>query len=516
MTRPHFSQDPSITGTDLRSRLEKALERGDVWPAFQPIVDISSGALAGFEILARWSDPEAGEISPVKFVPLLEKHRLIDALLRALMRAACIAATKWQGRFFLAFNVTPDQLLGDNLPIWLSAVASQTGFPLSRIQLEITESSLISDSNAAYRTLNRLNEIGIAISLDDFGTGYSSLARLEAFPFRKLKIDAQFVRGLEYDNRKRRIVSAVVGLGQSLDITVVAEGIETEAEAAILRSLGCPLGQGWLYGKGVPAAEAQKVYERLPEMAAPGSVIDTSPFQRLHQLETLYDQAPVGLCFLDLHFRHVRANDIFAAMHGLTGRELEGKTIYDVMQGDTLKRVEAVLSKALGPVPLPPQDYFMGKREYRVFGQKVSDISGDNLGFSVVAVDVTEQNRVLRTLQQSEEHFRHAVELNPDIAWAATSEGEVYYISPTFEDLPTETMKDRIDRWMEKMHPEDRARVRAMWLQWIPSGKPWEVQFRIAWPDGTYRPVLSRARAHIADDGTVLRWYGVISDHTLE
>lgn len=501
---------------ELRSRLEIALMREDIWPAFQPIVDLRSGSLAGFEILARWSDPELGDISPAQFIPLLDKHQLVDTLLEALLQSACAAAARWQGRFFLAFNVTPDQLLRDDLPDWLSAIASRTGFPLGRVQMEITESSLISDSAVAYRTLNRLNQIGVAISLDDFGTGYSSLARLESLPFRKLKIDAQFVRGLEHDNRKRRIVSSVVGLGQSLDITVVAEGVETETEAAILRALGCPLAQGWLFGKGVPASQAFDVFQRLPQMPAPTSLLDTSPFQQLHQLETLYEQAPVGLCFLDLHFRHVRANDIFAAMHGLTGRELEGKTIYDVMEGEILKRVETVLSRSLGTDPLPPQDYRMGSKEFRVFAQKVCDIGGENLGFSVVAIDVTEQNLVIQTLQQSEEHFRRAVELNPDIAWAATVEGVVYYISPTFEDLPNDTMQDRIDRWMGKMHPEDRARVRSTWLEWIPTGKPWEIQFRIARPDGTYRPVLSRARAHLGADGAVLGWYGVISGHTME
>jgi PAS domain S-box-containing protein len=382
----------------------------------------------------------------------------------------------------------------------------------SRIQLEITESSLISDSAAAYRTLNRLNEIGVSISLDDFGTGYSSLARLESFPFQKLKIDAQFIRGLEHDHRKRRIVSSVIGLGQSLHITVVAEGVETEREAAILQGLGCPLGQGWLYGRGVPAPEAFHFLQNFPEMAGPASVLDTSPFQQLHQLETLYEQAPVGLCFLDLRFRHVRANDIFAAMHGLTARELEGKTIYDVMTGELLERVETVLGRVLGTDPLPPQDYRMGNKEFRVFAQKVRDIGDEVLGFSVVSIDVTEQNLVMRTLQQSEEHFRRAVELNPDIAWAASAEGDLYYISPTLEDPPHDTMQDRVDRWMGKMHPEDRARVRSTWLEWVPSGKPWEVKFRIARTDGSYRSVLSRARPHLAADGSVLGWYGVISD----
>ena len=506
---------PSVTATtqELQARLEEALRRGQIWPAFQPIVELRSGALAGFEILARWSDPEVGDISPVQFIPLLEEHQLVDPLLHGLVRSACAAAVQWEGRFFLSFNVSPSQLLGDHLPDWLDEAASRTGFPLTRIQLEITESSLISDSTAAFRTLDRLSQIGVAISLDDFGTGYSSLARLEAFPFRKLKIDAQFVHGLEHDHRKRRIVSAVVGLGQSLGITVVAEGVETEAEYAILRTLGCPLGQGWLFGKGAPAEEAKAVRERLADIAVTDSLLDTSPFQQLHQLETLYDQAPVGLCFLDLKYRHVRANDLFAAMHGLTGRQLEGKTIYDVMQGELLKRVETVLGSALGPDPLPPQDYVIGEREYRVFAQKVSDIGGDDIGFSVVSIDFTQQNQIVRTLEQSEEHFRNAVELNPDIAWAANANGDLYYISPTLEDPPNDTMGDRINRWLDKMHPDDRARVRSAWLHFIPSQMPWEVQFRIARPDGTYRSVRSRARAHFDSTGAVLRWYGVISDY---
>jgi PAS domain S-box-containing protein len=404
------------TRMELFSGLEKALECGQVWPAFQPIVHLRSEALAGFEILARWTDPDAGDISPSQFVPILDQHQLVDTLLEGLMRSACAAAVQWDGNFFLAFNVTPSQILSGDLPDRLSAIASQTGFPLARIQLEITECSLISDDAAAFRTLDRLSEIGVAISIDDFGTGYSNFARLEAFPFRKLKIDAQFIRGLEHDNRKRRIVSAVVGLGQSLGITVVGEGVETESEAAILRTLGCPLGQGWLFGKGVPVEEAKRVNDRLAGIEAPTCLLDTSPFQQLHQLETLYNQAPVGLCFLDLQYRHVRTNDLFAAMHGLTGRQLEGKSIYDVMHGETIRRVEGVLGQAVGPDPLPPQDYLIANREYRVFAQTDQEIGGENIGFSIVSIDVTEQNRIMRTLKESEEHFRRAVELNPDIA----------------------------------------------------------------------------------------------------
>jgi EAL domain-containing protein (putative c-di-GMP-specific phosphodiesterase class I) len=330
---------PKITQRQLHRRLCEALHDGHIWPAFQPIVDMQLKEVVGFEILARWTDPEFGEIGPATFIPLLEKHHLIDVLSKALVRSACSAAVDWPGSLYLAFNMSPDQLLSGDLPDWLAEVAADICYPLDRLQIEITEGSLVCDSQQAYTTLTKLDALGIKISIDDFGTGYSSLARLEAFPFHTLKIDARFVRGIDQDQAKRRIAAAVIGLSQSLGMTIVAEGVESEAEETILRHLGCAFGQGWLYGRGVPACDAEAMRSRFRSGQVSATSLDASPFQQLHQLKTLYEQAPVGLCFLDMQFRYVRTNETFAAMHGLSPQELEGRTVDDVMEGALLDGV---------------------------------------------------------------------------------------------------------------------------------------------------------------------------------
>jgi PAS domain S-box-containing protein len=368
--------------------LDAAIEHGHIWPAFQPIIDISSGALVGFEVLARWSDPSHGDISPAAFIPALEKHDIIDKLFNHLVKLACPVAADWPGRFFLAFNLSPKQLIRPNLPAEIAEVVGTTGFPCSRFQVEVTEGSLISDNDRAYANLRELDAMGIKVAIDDFGTGYSSLARLEAFPFRKLKIDRRFVSSLDRDTSKRRIAAAIIGLGHSLGITVVAEGVETDQEEAVLRDLGCNLGQGWLYGKPEPKHLARLALEAFGvadlEMIRP---LDASPFQQLHQLATLYRQAPVGLCFLDLDYRHVRANDRFASIHNMTGAELEGKTISDLMSGSTLAAVKRVLLQSVSSDEPVPENYVVGDRHIGVVCTRVVDSAGEVIGFSVVAVD---------------------------------------------------------------------------------------------------------------------------------
>lgn len=367
--------------------LISAIQNDHIWPAFQPIVDIRSGVLTGFEVLARWTDPQYGEISPVDFIPVLEQRNLIELLFNHLVQTACPAAANWPGHFFLAFNISPKQLIGKALPLELSETVRAAGFPLHRFQIEITESSLISDVEEAYARLHEFDDMGVKVALDDFGTGYSSLARLEAFPFRKLKIDACFVRALDRDSSKRRIAAAIIGLGQSLGITVVAEGVETKQEEAVLRDLGCDLGQGWLHGKPMTKHDARRTLERFDPVEHTAPPLDVSPFQQLHQLATLYKQAPVGLCFVDLNHRHVRANDRFASIHNMTGAELEGKTVSDVMSGPTLATVKRILDLSLHSDEPITENYIHGDRHIRVINTRVVDLTGEVIGFSAVSID---------------------------------------------------------------------------------------------------------------------------------
>jgi PAS domain S-box-containing protein len=359
-------------------------------------------------VLARWTDPEAGEIPPSDFIPELEQHDLIDELFNQLLRLACPVAAAWPGRFFLAFNLSPKQLVAKGLPLAVAERVRATGFPPDRFQVEVTESSLISDMEAAYANLHEFDAMGIKVALDDFGTGYSSLARLEAFPFRKLKIDARFVRALDRDSGKRRIAAAIIGLGQSLGITVVAEGVETTDEERVLRALGCDLGQGWLYGKPMPLAEARRALHLFASGEDANEPLDASPFQQMHQLATLYKQAPVGLCFLDLNYRHVRANDRFASMHNMTGAELVGKSISDVMRGPTLATVKRILSQALSSDEPVSESYILGHRHMRVICARVVDLVGEVIGFSGVSIDTEAPSETcLRVLEGASHSSKH-------------------------------------------------------------------------------------------------------------
>lgn len=408
----------------LRKLLKHAIANGHVWPAFQPIVNIRTGAISSFEILARWSDPQAGDISPDIFIPRLEQHGLIAVLSEALLEQACRSAADWPGQFTLAFNISPFQLISEDLPCNLVEVIEKTCFPLGRVELEVTEGSLISDADVAYAILREINNSGIRIGIDDFGTGYSSLARLESFPFHKLKIDARFVHGIDTEAGKRRIAAAIIGLGQSLGITVVAEGVETEAEEAILRELGCDQGQGWLYGRGVASEQARCLLDdrEVDTITCP---LDTSPFQRLHQLAKLYDQAPVGLCFVDLQYRHVRVNERFAEIHGLTVAQLEGRTIYEIMEGDLLEDVIGVMAEAINHDEPVTREYILQGRNVRVLNSRVRDLAGDVIGFSVVAIDVTEENRLKEALARSKKQLRG--ELDFIEAFLASLPGIFYY-----------------------------------------------------------------------------------------
>ncbi|RYD84297.1 MAG: EAL domain-containing protein, partial [Verrucomicrobiaceae bacterium] len=289
-------------------RLQAALLTDEIWPAFQPLVNIQSGAIVGFEVLARWTNALGHAISPSEFIPIAEEYALIDILTRKIVAQACGHAVSWPGSFVLAVNLSPTQFRDPALFAFLTDTIKATGFPLNRIHVEITESALLEDDETVRSTIAAFKAVGIGLALDDFGTGFASLTRLHAFPFDKLKIDMSFVRSMQHDSGSRKIVASVIGLGQSLGMTVVAEGVETEEQAAMLRRLGCDIGQGWLFGKPLNAQQAAKLLDLRLQQALPTSAANVSIFQRIHHLDALYRAAPIGLCFLDVNLRHVSVN----------------------------------------------------------------------------------------------------------------------------------------------------------------------------------------------------------------
>ncbi len=237
----------------LEGELRQAVAADAIVPHFQPLVELDTGRLVGVEMLARWPHPTRGMISPGEFIPLAEDSGLIGPMTVSLLRQACRAAVDWPAHITLACNLSPLQLRDSSLPATIAAVLAETGFPAARLELEVTESALIGDLALARSLLRDLRALGVRLALDDFGTGYSSLRHLQLLPFDKLKIDQSFVGAMATDTESAKIVSAVVGLGHSLGLSTVAEGVETEEVAALLRGLGCDIGQGWLFGRPVPA-----------------------------------------------------------------------------------------------------------------------------------------------------------------------------------------------------------------------------------------------------------------------
>ena len=249
----------SISWLETESELRRALENGELRNVYQPIVSPRSGEIVGFEALVRWHHPESGVISPADFIPVAEQSGLIVPLGRIVLELACAEAAVWNrdrvrdGRAPLrvAVNFSPRQLSHPKAVDTVLAVLADSGLAPELLCVEITESALVEDSAATLGTLNRLKELGVTLALDDFGTGYSSLTYVRRFPIDTLKIDRSFIDGIVGSSEDEAIVTAVLSMGRALGVHVVAEGVETEAQADRLRVLGCKLAQGYLFSRPI-------------------------------------------------------------------------------------------------------------------------------------------------------------------------------------------------------------------------------------------------------------------------
>jgi diguanylate cyclase (GGDEF)-like protein/PAS domain S-box-containing protein len=233
----------------LESDLRQAIFRKQFHLSYQPILEAVSGETTGYEALLRWSHPTCGMIEPEIFIPIAEESGSIIQIGEWVLEQACMEAARWHQDMNIAVNVSPVQFLLPTLYDQVERILAKTGLKAKRLELEITESALIRDRNAVLSTLWRLHKLGVRVVMDDFGTGYSSLSNLRAFPFDKIKVDRSFTGALEHDPAARSIVRAIIGLGQSLEMSVVTEGVETETQRRIVIEEGCAEIQGLLLGK---------------------------------------------------------------------------------------------------------------------------------------------------------------------------------------------------------------------------------------------------------------------------
>jgi diguanylate cyclase (GGDEF)-like protein len=245
---------------ELEMDLRKALVSKEFELHYQPLVNLQTNEVNGFEALLRWNHPKRGMISPADFIPVAEETGLIVPLGEWVLKAACYEAVDWPDHIKIAVNLSPAQLNNRNLLNVVIGALGETGMPARKLQLEITETVLLQNTFATLQTLHELRKLGVQIALDDFGTGYSSLSYLRSFPFDKIKIDRSFIQDLSKGTEPVAIVQAVANLAKCLKMDSTAEGVETQQQADMLQSMGCTEMQGYLFSHARPAHEIRRYF----------------------------------------------------------------------------------------------------------------------------------------------------------------------------------------------------------------------------------------------------------------
>ena len=276
-----FDKDLELELTErlkLEEDIRAGIPRGEFVPFFQPLIDLQSRDLVGFEALARWRSPTRGFVEAENFIEVAEATGLIGPLTLQIMEAALKEARSWPQHLKIAVNISPVQFRDASLAEQIMKVLAATGFPASRLEIEITEGSLLEDREQFSTIIQSLKNVGISISLDDFGTGYASLAQLHTLPVDRIKIDRSFIATLVKSEQTAAIVSTIANLGHVLNVPITAEGVESEHIRNELKKFGCSEAQGWLFGRAVsadtvrtfldmqtPPAETQPSSETAPE-----------------------------------------------------------------------------------------------------------------------------------------------------------------------------------------------------------------------------------------------------------
>jgi PAS domain S-box-containing protein len=515
------------------SHVRSALDNGEMIPCFQPVVELSTGRLSGFEVLARWQHPEHGPILPENFIALAEKNGLIWQLTQQVLRTAFLSAPALTETLVLSVNVSPVQLRDFSLPRQIGDEAEKAGFPMQRLIVEITESAFLDNLERAKKIAKELKSLGCKLALDDFGTGYSSLRHLQALPFDELKIDRTFIGTMTSARESRKIVGAIVGLGHSLEMMTVAEGVETEEQAEMLLWLGCERAQGWLYGRPVTADQLPVVMATLQEptslaMRTPGddwavSSLEALPTQRLAQLQAIYDGAPVGLCFLDRNLRYVSLNQKLADMNGASVASHLGRSVEEMfpewfpnyepylvraLKGESISDVEIVR-----PATRPEQTDQIALASY----QPAWDESDEVIGVSIAVMDISERKQAenaLVDLRESDAHQSWVADFNHQVPWVMDADGNNVQVSSVW--VPATKFSRAHMRnlgWLEALHADDLEPTMKTMRDALRTGNAIDVQYRVRDLSGEWKWMRSRGSPRLGPHGEILRWYGTVEDY---
>ena len=253
----------------LSNDLHYALERNELTVYYQPQVDLNDKKITGLEALLRWNHPEFGIIPPKEFIPLAEKNGLINSIGAWVLETACSQNKKWQEmglpKLQMAVNLSGVQFINANIVEDIDRILKKTALDPKYLELEITESIAIKETNLVVDILNKLKKLGVSIAIDDFGTEYSSLSRIKSLPIDRIKIDMEFIHGIEKSEKDQAITMVIINLAKNLGLNVLAEGVETAPQLEFLNQKMCDYVQGFYYYKPMPAEEMEKILEEILE-----------------------------------------------------------------------------------------------------------------------------------------------------------------------------------------------------------------------------------------------------------
>jgi len=243
------------------------IARKEFVPFFQPLIDLTSRDLVGFEALARWRSPKRGFLEAEQFIDLAEATGLVGPLTMSVIEQALKEASTWPPHLKVAVNISPVQFRDSRLATNIIKLLTETGFPAKRLEIEITENSLLEDRDQVIRTIQSLKNLGISVSLDNFGTGYASLAQVNSLPVDRIKIDRSFISTIVKSEQTAAIVGTIANLGHKLNVPITAEGVESEQIRSALAEFGCSEAQGWLFGRAV-SGESVRTFLGLKQKGA--------------------------------------------------------------------------------------------------------------------------------------------------------------------------------------------------------------------------------------------------------
>ncbi|MBS4195671.1 EAL domain-containing protein [Lederbergia citri] len=502
---------------DMENGLRNAIEQENLLLHYQPKLSLISGKIVGVEALVRWDHPEKGTISPGEFIPIAEETGLILEIGEWVLRTACLQNKAWQDAGYtpvvMSVNLSVRQLYQPQIVEIVKRILNETGLAPKFLELEITE-SMVMDIEHCIQILREFNRLGVQISLDDFGTGYSSLQHLKELPINKLKIDQSFIRNCTVDKNDATIVKTIIAMVHQLELTVVAEGVESIEHMVFLQRNLCNEAQGYLFCKPIPPDEFIQEYKNIeqiiPQKGIPKELSNQKWLEEALHLaqqeleETIRQQQGMTFKYIkkDGNFIHTICDGELLHRMGLLPEQIVGRKLNDFLTPETSEGTAQVYQRAWeGEENITYEGEVNGihtiisLRPIKRAGQVVEVIGS--------AVDITEMKQLKEALIQSESKYQIIAENMTDLVTVCDANGRITYASPSHMSILGFIPKVDGKEEYHWVHHDDIPHLQEQFMYMVSSKTPSQTEFRVKHVNGKWVEVEALFSPVIGKDGDV-------------